>query len=195
MKSVPMILTIFVSLAGAQGPVWADPVTYAIDNDHTHIVWQVDRFGFTNTVGTFVDVTGALTFDPQAPENSEVHATIALAGLRSDLEEREDIVRGSHWLDAASHPEIGFRSSRVADGADCECLIVTGDMTLKGATHPIELQVTVNKTGTDPVTRRAAAGFSARGSFQRSRFGLTTAVGPIGDTVSFEIQALAIEAD
>lgn len=177
----------------------AEPQTFKLDGDHTHIVWQVDRFGFANTVGTFAGIEGKLVVDESNPEQSGVTAKIALSGLRSDLLQREEIVRGRFWLDAASHPLITFSSTSVklSDDPSCEkqCATVTGDLTLKGVNRPVSMHVRLNKIGIDPVSKKKAAGFTATGSFSRSDFGISTALGPIGDQVSFEIQALAVASD
>jgi len=177
----------------------AEADVYLLDGDHTHIVWQVDRFGFANTIGTFTEVKGTISFDDKEPDRSHVSAEIALSGLRSDLAEREDIVRGAFWLDARSHPVITFESHSVTfvDDESCasQCAVVDGDMVLKGVRRPLRLNVVVNKTGLDPVQRRQAIGFTATGSFQRSDFGIRTALGPIGDEVEFQIEALAIAAE
>lgn len=185
-----------LTVGGTTTTASADPVVYEIDGAHTHIVWQVDRFGFTDTVGTFTDISGTLLLDEDNPDASSVTAEIALAGLRSDLPEREDIIRGPHWLDADAHPIISFQSTDVGIYSDetcpTQCAVVTGQMTLKGATADLALKVVLNKLGTDPVTRRTAAGFTATGTFDRGQFGIDTAIGPIGQIVSFQIEALAV---
>ena len=177
----------------------AEPVEYIIDSDHTHIIWQVDRFGFANTVGSFVDITGTLTLDEEAPEASHVAAKISLSGLRSDLPEREKIVLGPHWLDAANYPQITFTSTSTTpfetEMCETQCAHVEGTMTLHGKTAPLSLTVHLNKFGTDPVSGAPAAGFYAKGRFNRSDFGILTAIGPVGDEVEFEIQLLAVSAE
>jgi polyisoprenoid-binding protein YceI len=114
------------------------------------------------------------------------------------LKEREDIVRGPFWLNAESFPRITFVSDNVRlisiDG-NRKNLQMTGAMTLKGNTAPLEMSIVQNKFGKDPVTGKQAAGFSAKGTFARSQFGITTALGPIGDVVAFEIEVLAISKD
>lgn len=201
---MPHILTraaIAISALGAcsSTPVSAEPQSYTLDGEHTHIVWKVDRFGFANTVGSFTEISGSLILDEDDPAASSVTAEIALSGLRSDHAEREEIIRGPFWLDAEQHPVIQFRSTDVhlRDGERCpsRCAHVVGEMTLKGATAPLTLSVELNKIGTDPVTKAQAAGFVATGSFDRADFGVSTALGPIGGVVSFEIHALAIAAD
>lgn len=186
-----------VGLAACIGanPGHAEPDEYVLDGDHTHIVWQVDRFGFANTVGTFANVTGTLVLDEAAPQNSYVTAEISLEGLRSDLTEREEVVRGPYWLDAAAYPVIHFVSESVTLLDDCDCATVAGTMTLKGVSAPLMLTVDLNKIGTDPVTKRKAAGFTAHGQFERADFGVMTALGPVGAVVDFQIEALAIKVE
>lgn len=175
---------------------FAAPEAYTLDGEHTHIVWQVERFGFTKTIGTFTEISGELILDDEAPENSSVTAEISVTSVRSDLPQREEIIRGEYWLDAANFPAISFQSSSVelVKSEDCpeNCALVHGDMTLKGVSLPLSLTVRLNKAGTDPVTRNKAMGFTATGSFKRSAYGVTTAVGPVGDDVTFQIEALAI---
>jgi len=192
------LATILAAMCLTSAQALAEPETYELDGAHTHIVWEVDRFGFTRTMGSFTDIAGVLTLDEDAPANSTVTAEITLAGLRSDLRQREDIVRGKFWLKAEAFPIITYRSTKVRllepDG-DHRRAEVTGLMTLAGVEAPMTMIVRLNKLGHDPVTKRKAAGFSAHGAFKRSDFGVRTALGPVGDEVSFRIEALAIAAD
>lgn len=192
-RQLPLLLCFFCPFA------WADASQYTIDNAHTHIIWEVDRFGFTQTMGSFTEVEGILNWNADDLSKSSVRATIALSGLRSDLPLREGIVRGPFWLDAEQFPDITFESETVSENdiADCQsvCLSVTGKLTLKGQTQPVTLSVTLNKSGTDPVSQQPAIGFSAIGVFNRSDFGINTAMGPIGDAVNFRIEVLAIASE
>ncbi|MEM7430735.1 MAG: YceI family protein [Pseudomonadota bacterium] len=177
----------------------ADVTHYTIDNDHTHVVWEVDRFGFTKTIGTFAEVSGTLVWNPSDITASHVTVSIPLSGLRSDLPLREDIVRSSFWLDSGEFPEITFESNSVVPSelARCAttCFEVGGNLTIKGVSKSVTLQVALNKAGTDPVSQKQAVGFTAHGSFQRTDFDINTAVGPIGDEVRFRIEVLAIESE
>ena len=191
-----MAAVALVLIGGMMAPAQAEPEHFVLEGQHTQIVWQVDRFGFANTVGTFTEISGELMLDEDSPEASSVVAEIRLSGLRSDLLEREEIVRGAFWLDAENHPVIAFQSNqiRLLESDICPefCAEVSGEMTLKAVTAPLTLMVELNKLGIDPVTQARAAGFTATGRFQRSAFGVSTAIGPVGDEVSFEVQALAV---
>lgn len=178
--------------------IHAAPKEYILDTQHTHILWKVSRFGFSMTAGSFTDISGELILDEENPAKSSVKAIIKVSSVRSDLKEREAVVRGSFWLDAIAFPAINFQSNNVnliagIDGK--QRAIVSGEMTMKGISAPMQMTVILNKTGKDPVTKRMAAGFSAKGSFSRSMFGVKTAVGPVGDLVEFEIETVALVAN
>lgn len=198
MKALVISVALLSTLISA-GAAQAKAVKYEIDNDHTHIVWQVDRFGFAKTIGTFADITGTLMLDEAAPQTSSVEASITLAGLRSDMAQREDIVRGGFWLDAGNYPTITFTSTKVtitnAEGDAQKTARVEGLMTLKGVSAPLVMDVKLNKMAVDRVTKKEAAGFSAFGSFDRADFGVRTAIGPVGANVSFQIEVLAIASE
>lgn len=198
MRRVLMSL-IFCGVAlGCATPSVAKPEAYTLDGAHTHITWKVDRFGFTRTVGSFTDISGHLILDEKVPQNSSVTATISLSGLRSDLAERENIIRGSHWLDVQNHPVITFTSTDViilADEDGRRVAEVVGDLMLKGKSAPVTMKVYLNKVGIEPPSQKKAMGFSAAGNFERDDFGVNTALKFIGNVVEFEIEALAVKAD
>lgn len=194
-------VAIAAAIAGAGMPVTpaaAEPETYILDNAHTHVMWAVERFGFTKTLATFADVTGEVILDEDQPAQSSVYATIRVASLRSDLEKRENIIRSKFWLDAEQFPKISFISTTVTvlDDVDgVKSAEVIGDLSVHGETLPVSMTVTLNKIGTDPVTKRKAAGFSAKGALSRKAFGVTTAAALIGDKVGFAIEALAVQPE
>ena len=55
-------------------------------------------------------------------------------------------------------------------------------------TKPVTLNVVVNKVGQNPLDKIDLAGFSARGTFKRSDFGMKTYLGAIGDDVDLVIE-------
>jgi len=165
--------------------------TYVIDPAHTHVMFKIERFGLSNVIGGFVDVAGAVSLDKEAPEKSSVTATVKIASIDSNNEEREGHLRGPSWLAAEQFPTMTFTSTHVEQTGESTAK-VTGDLTLHGVTKPLTLDVVLNKIGTDPVSKRAAAGFTATGSLKRSDFGMMTAQGLIGDAVEISIEALAV---
>ena len=174
----------------------AEKVSLEIDNDHTHVVWKVERFGFTNTVGTFRTVQGKISLDLDNLENSSIESTIKVSGVRSDLKERENIIKGEFWLHAKKYPTIEFKSRSITKtdrpGCNNTCVLIKGDATIKGVTKSIEMVGQINKVGIDPPTKKKAAGFTLTGVLNRSDFGIDIAQNFIGDQVIFEVYAVGI---
>ncbi|MEO1033972.1 MAG: YceI family protein [Pseudomonadota bacterium] len=195
------IAILLVALATLCTPLvaTAEPKTYRIDPQHTHIVWSVDRFGFTRTFGSFAGVSGVIHYVADNAAKSTVNVAIDAAALRSDLSLREEILTGPHWFAVEQWPRISFETTSVsvAAGESCRgiCLNVVGTLTLKGQSAPVTFSAAINKLGTDPVSGKEALGASATGELSRRALGLSIADGKIGDIVQFQIEVLAIAAD
>lgn len=71
---------------------------------------------------------------------------------------------------------------------------VDGDLSLHGATHPVTLNVTLNKAGTYPMIDAPALGFGATATIQRSAFGVGGGIPMVADALQIQISAEAIEA-
>ena len=166
---------------------------YVIDPGHTQVLFKADRFGLSNIFGIFAVLSGEILLDEADPSKSSVRAIIRAASLKSDNALREEHLTSERWLDAEQFPEITFVSTKVEP--DGETAKVTGDLTVHGVTKPVTLDVALKKIGTDPVSKRQAAGFSATTSVNRHDFGVTIAEPLIGADVAIMIETLAIKAD
>jgi len=169
----------------------AQPVTYALDPAHTQVAFTIERFGFNNVLGRFEDVSGEVVLDQANPANSSVRATIQVASVDSSNDTRDEHLRGERWLNTAAFPTIEFRSTSVRLIGENHAEVV-GDLTMLGQTHPVTLDVRLNRMGPLPNNQRQAAGFTATGTLQRSGWGSATAAQLIGNDVAIRIEALAV---
>lgn len=163
---------------------------YEIDARHSHVQFSVDRFGFNAVIGEFRDFHGVVDLPDGDIATGSVAATIATSSFVSGDAERDDIVKGEHWLDTARYPVIEFRSKGVTPRGSRAALI-DGELTLLGVTRPVVLEANLNRLGTDPSLQREAAGFTATTLIKRSEFGLVTAGSLIGDVVRIRIEIIA----
>lgn len=185
------VLLIAAAFLAAAASAHAEPVRYDLDPAHTQVAFRIDRFGFNAVLGQFDQVTGEVIIDEANPARSSVRATIQVASVSSGNPTRDEHLREARWLNAAQFPTIEFQSTnvRLIDATTAE---VTGNLTLLGQTHPVTLNVRLNRIGALPNNQRQAAGFSATGRLNRSAFGSTTGPNLIGDLVTIEIEALAV---
>jgi len=185
------VLLFAAAFLAAAASAHADPVRYDLDPAHTQVAFRIDRFGFNAVLGQFDQVSGEVILDEANPARSSVRATIQVASVSSGNPTRDEHLREARWLNAAQFPTIEFQSTnvRLIDATTAE---VTGNLTLLGQTHPVTLNVRLNRAGALPNNQRQAAGFSATGRLNRSAFGSTTGANVIGDLVTIEIEALAV---
>lgn len=169
----------------------AETQRYTLDMSHTDIHFSIMRFGFNRVIGHFRDAEGYIDYDAADVSASRVEVTIATPSIDSGDATRDGHLQGEFWLDTAAHPTMTFSSTDVAANDD-GTLAVTGALTIHGVTKTVTLPVTINKTGTDPATKRAAIGITVKTKLDRSDYGITTAANLIANDVHVHIEALAL---
>lgn len=181
---------IFAAAVFAAGAAHAEPVTYALDPAHTQVAFSIDRFGFNRVLGQFDTVEGELILDEADPDNSSVRAVVQIASISAGNATRDEHLRGARWLNAEQFPTMTFESTSVRLISETRAE-VTGNLTLLGQTHPLTLDVTLNRIADSPNNNRRTAGFTATGTLDRTVWGLATGAGAIGNSVTIQIEALA----
>lgn len=179
------------ALALASTVAFAAPLTYKIDANHTDVVASWSHFGFSNPIAHFGKIDGNITYDPANVGASKVEVSIPLSGLDSHVPDFDAHLRSGDFFDAEKFPTITFKSTSVKAAGKGK-LKVTGDLTIKGVTKPVVLDVTINKTGVQPMAKREAAGFSATTTVKRTDFGLGLYAPNVSDQVKLSITTEAI---
>lgn len=173
------------------GSAFAAPVTYKIDPNHTNVLASWSHFGFSNPSLNFGQADGTIVYDADKVSASSVQVTLPLTGLSALADQFYDHLTSADWFDAAKYPSATFKSTKVEAAGEGK-LKVTGDLTVKGVTKPVVLDVKLNKAGVQPLAKRAAVGFDATATVKRSEFGLGNYVPNVSDDVSLRITTEAI---
>lgn len=145
--------------------------TWNIDTDHTHVGFTARHMMITKVKGQFSRVSGTVELDEQQPERSRVSVQIDAASIDTGVEKRDDHLRSADFLDVENHPHLTFESRSVRRTGD-DRYELTGDLTIRGTTRPVTLEVEDEGRGTDPWGGERAS-FSATGKIDRREFGLT----------------------
>ncbi len=148
--------------------------TFVLDHDHTAADFTVRHMMVTWVRGHFSRVRGNLHFDPLDMAHASVEAEIDVASICTAVEKRDDDLRSSKYFDAEKHPVITFKSTSVEPAGLDHCL-VHGDLTVRGITRPVTLDVRFAGPShfDDEGKRYTTYGFSARTSVNREDFGMT----------------------
>ena len=144
--------------------------TWTIDPSHTTVEFVAKHMMITTVKGRFAELTGTIVADETNLADSSVEATMQAASLDTRSEQRDAHLRSPDFLDVERYPEVTFKSTGISGSKDSFKL--TGDLTIRGVTRPITLEVTFEGEGKDPWGGTRAS-FSARGKFDRRDFGLT----------------------
>ncbi|MCR6663679.1 MAG: YceI family protein [Luteimonas sp.] len=167
-------------------PIAVASGTYVIDPKHTMVLASWNHFGFSNPSINFGDVAGSIVYNADDVSASSVEVTLPVSGISALAAEFHDHLSSANWLDAAQFPTATFKSTSVAaNGANK--LTVTGDLTVKGTTKPVTLDVTLNGAGEHPMTKRPTVGFDATATVLRSDFGLGNYAPAVSDEVDLRI--------
>jgi polyisoprenoid-binding protein YceI len=167
--------------------------TWTIDPVHSSIGFSVRHLMVSKVRGTFDKFSGAITVaDDGTPS---VTAEIAVDSVRTNNEQRDAHIKSADFFNVDEHPTATFTSNRVRDNGDR--YVLDGDLTLKGVTKPVSLDVEFY--GVNPgVGNGEVAGFEASVVLNRKDFGididmpLETGGAVVGDkvTVTIEVEAL-----
>ena len=114
--------------------------------------------------------------------------TINAASVNTNVPLLDRTMKGSEMFDVARYPDITFASTAFERTGDDKG-VLTGDLTIRGTTRPVKLNVTFNGHAVNPLTKQETLGFSADGHFSHAQFGLTTWYPAVGDDVHVAIQA------
>ena len=144
---------------------------WQLDPYHTQVEFSAKHLGMMTVRGHFAEVSATADIDPDHPEASSVDVTILAASIRTHNETRDNDLRSSNFLEVDKFPTITFKSTGVeSSGPDRYTL--TGDLTIKGNTRPVALEVVKYGEFNDPMMGHRIA-YSAHGQIKRKDFGMS----------------------
>lgn len=190
MRALTFVLFL-AAASSASAPARAEPAKYVIDPEHFSIAMAVRHAGYFDLVGLFTEGSGSFTFDEAKREVSDIRVVVKTASFFSGHEKRDAHVRSADFLNAKEFPEmvfVGRKSEKTGDRTGR----IHGELTLRGVTRPLTLEVTWVKSAEYPMGgglfggKPYVTGINARATLKRSDFGMTYAVenGLVGDAVT-----------
>jgi len=155
-------MTTATTLPGLVTGVWT------LDPSHTEVGFSVRHLMVSKVRGTFRSFTGEIAVAENLLDSS-VRASIDLNSIDTNDANRDTHLRSADFFEVDTHKEMTFASTSIRpDGGD---FIVTGDLTIKGVTRQVELELEFNGVHPDP-WGGTRAGFSAETEISRADFGI-----------------------
>ena len=143
---------------------------YKIDAAHSEIKFQVRHMMITNVTGTFLQFDA--TMDSEKPDFSDANISFEadINSITTNQEQRDGHLKSADFFDATNHPKLTFTSTGI-DKVDDNDFKLHGNITLRGVTRPITLDVEYGGTATDGYGQ-TKSGFEMKGKINRKDFGL-----------------------
>ncbi len=168
---------------------------YELDPSHSHVGFSVRHLMVSKTKGRFADVLATIVIGDE-PLASSVEVEIPVASVDTRDETRDGHLRSADFFDAENHPTLTSRSTKVTPAGEGRWT-VDGELTVRGVTLPVPLEVAFEGGARDP-WGSSRIGFTAHAEVDREAFGLTwnqaleTGGVLVGKQVKIDIEAEAI---
>lgn len=143
--------------------------TWALDPAHTVVGFAGRHLVAAKVRGTFKTFSGEITIG-DSPADSSVAVTIDAGSIDTGVDDRDAHLRSPDFLDVEEHPTLEFVSTEVHHTG--ESFKVDGDLTIRGTTNPVTLDVAYLGLVNDPWGNEKAM-FSAHTKIDREDWGLT----------------------
>jgi polyisoprenoid-binding protein YceI len=162
--------------------------TWQLDPQHSSAQFSVRHLGVSTVRGAFTKVSGSVVYDPANLNKSSIQTTIDAASVDTRVEMRDNDLRSPRFLDAQKYATITFQSKKV-EAAGTGKLKVTGDLTIKGVTKEVVLDVDGPSSSIkDPMGKdRLRTGASATTKINRNDFGVSGLPGIVGDDITITL--------
>ncbi len=191
--TAPLVLAAMASMPGLDHAASAEPARWEIDPGNSSIGFSANHIGYKNVLGLFLEERGSFTYDEATRQLSDLVFEVDTASVLTDNPARDRHLKSDDFLAAESHPLIRFVMTEAMAETDTTGTII-GDLTIRGVTNPVEVDVTLNRIAPYPWGGNYVMGVSASTVVERSAFGSTYALegGLVGDEISltFEIEAI-----
>lgn len=160
---------------------------YLSQDAHAYITFQYLHQGFSRPILRWNDFKAVIELDADNPAESTLAVTIDAESIDSGVDKFDDHLLSADFFDADTYPEITFVSQKLTQDSTGSGTLI-GDLSMKGITKPVTLDVTLNKVGESFPDKVPMIGISATGTLKRSDWDLGLYTPNVGDEVSLNIQ-------
>jgi polyisoprenoid-binding protein YceI len=143
---------------------------WVIDPIHSEIGFKIKHLMITNVSGKFEGFEADVQTENEDFATVQIEAKIKTSSINTNNLQRDEHLRNSDFFEVEKHPEILFTSTRV-EKIDNDNFLLHGNLTLKGITKQVKLNVEYSGTTKDPWGNQKA-GFVITGKINRNDFGL-----------------------
>jgi polyisoprenoid-binding protein YceI len=169
--------------------VQAAPDSYRVETELSSTNFAVTHLGISKQRGHFGRTEGSIVLDPQE-HTGIIDLTVDATSIDTGFGIRDAWLRGDDMFDVARFPVIRFRSTQLVFNQD-RLIGIAGLLTLHGVTQSVVLKIERMHCGVIPDSGREGCGAEASSTIKRSDFGLTYAMGLVGNDIDLTFEVVA----
>jgi polyisoprenoid-binding protein YceI len=143
---------------------------WTLDHTHSELGFKIKHLMISNVSGLFKVFQAEVETEGTDFGTAQINLTADMASISTNNEQRDAHLRASDFFEVEKHPELKFRSTKV-EKIDNDTYGVYGELTMKGVTRPVKLNVEFNGITNDPWGGERA-GFFVTGKIKRSEWGV-----------------------
>lgn len=146
--------------------------TWNFDPAHFDVQFSARHMMVATVRGKFTGVTGSVQFDPENPATASVEATIDVSTVDTGMADRDGHLKSGDFFNVEEFPTMTFKSNAVNLTGDAKGTM-TGDLTIRGVTKTVTINVEYFGPITNPMNQDTHVGFTASTKIDREEWGLT----------------------
>ncbi len=183
-----ILLGASVIMTGAQAEI------YEFDPGHTEVRFYYTHAGLSEQSGEWRNISGTVDFDPDNVTATATEVAIDATSVDTGVEPFDEHLMSGDFFEVDTYPQIVFVSTDARQTGP-EQMVLSGNLTIKDITAPLELNVTLNHIGPHPLARFSDfyqgewIGFAAEGEVLRSTYEVDLGAPLTSDLVRIEIAA------
>ena len=143
---------------------------WSIDPVHSEIAFKVKHMMLTNVNGAFKTFTATAESEGEDFIANTIHLDIDAASINTGVDDRDGHLKSADFFDVEVHKALTFVGTSIKK-VDVDNFQLTGNLTIKGVTKEVKLDVEYGGVNKDPWGNEKA-GFSITGKINRKDFGL-----------------------
>jgi len=144
---------------------------WVLDPTHSELTFKIKHLMISNVSGAFKNFQAEVESDGADFSSAQINLTAEMASITTNNEQRDEHLRNSDFFEVENYPELIFKSTSVKK-IDNDTFTVSGELTMKGVTKPVQLTAEYNGLVKDPWGGERA-GFLVSGKINRSDWGIS----------------------
>jgi polyisoprenoid-binding protein YceI len=166
---------------------------YKIDPSHSEVSFKVKHLMISTVTGQFAAFDASMRSESSDFSDAQITFSADISSINTNSSQRDEHLKSADFFDAANHPQMTFTSTAMRKKDD-ENFELDGELSMRGVSKPVTLQVEYAGRMTDPYGNEKH-GFEISGKVNRKDFGLTwSAVTEAGGIVVSDDVKIAVNA-